>query len=81
VREVSGHGGDPVADLTRLVTGLDPALQADAVRAALGRASEAPSGARARAVLDTEPVLGAAATRAVVVDRLAAADPALLHVA
>ncbi len=38
--------GDPLAQLTELVTGLDPALDADTVLAALGRATVRPAGQR-----------------------------------
>lgn len=38
--------GDPLTDLTRLVTALDPVLDADAVRAALGRATVRAAGQR-----------------------------------
>jgi len=38
--------GDPLARLTELVTGLDPALDADAVLTALGRATVRPAGQR-----------------------------------
>lgn len=50
---------DPLADLTELVTGLDPVLDAAAVRTALGRAMLRPAGQRrlAWAVLDRPDLL------------------------
>ncbi|MEU5105199.1 site-specific integrase [Streptomyces sp. NPDC021354] len=38
--------GDPVKELTQLITGLDPALDADTVRTALERATKRPAGQR-----------------------------------
>ncbi len=51
--------GDPVADLARLVSGLDPALDAELVRAALQQATVRPAGQRrlSWAVLATPDLL------------------------